>query len=112
MAGNRSSGVASGVAMPGVDKPTGRVVALIVLLIFVAAALRGYLPAPDGSSRTELIGNRAAMMIVVASLAVTVALVAMAVIARLRDPVAVAPRTGNLSEMIGAGGGRPKWRVL
>ena len=31
--------------MSGIDKPTGRVVALIVLLIFVAAALRGYLPA-------------------------------------------------------------------
>jgi Domain of unknown function (DUF4129) len=34
-AGNRTSGV----PMPGIDKPTGRVVALIVLMIFVAAAL-------------------------------------------------------------------------
>ena len=31
--------------VPMMDKPTGRVVALIVLLIAVAAALRGYLPA-------------------------------------------------------------------
>jgi hypothetical protein len=98
--------------MRGVDKPTGRVVALIALLILVAAALRGYLPSHDGSSRSELIGSRAAMMIVVAALTVTVALVAMAVIARLRDPVAVAPHTRDLSEMVGSGGGRPNWRVL
>jgi Domain of unknown function (DUF4129) len=98
--------------MPGVDKPTGRVVALIVLLIVVAAALRGYLPVHAGSSRSELIGDRAAMMFVIAALTVTVVLVAAAVIARLRDPVAVAPHTGELSDMVGAGGGRPNWRVL
>ena len=37
-AGNRSSGV------PMMDKATGRVVAVIVLLIAIAASLRGYLP--------------------------------------------------------------------
>jgi hypothetical protein len=98
--------------MPGVDKPTGRVVALIVLLILVAAALRGYLPAPDGSPRSELVGGGAATMIVGVALIVTVALMAVAVISWLRDPVALAPDTGDLSEMIGAGAGRPKWRVL
>lgn len=98
--------------MRGVDKPTGRVVAVIVLLILVAAALRGYLPAHDGSTRSELIGNRAALMIIVAALSVTLALVAMAVIARLRDPQAVAPHTGQLSEMVGGGKGRANWRVL
>ena len=93
------------------DKPTGRVVALIVLLIVVAAALRGYLPSPD-SSHAELGGNRAALMIIVAVLSVTLALVAMAVVARLRDPVAVAPNTADLSELLGSGRGRPNWRVL
>jgi hypothetical protein len=83
-----------------------------VLLILVGAALRGYLPAQDRSTHSQLIGNRAALMIIVAALSVTLALVAMAVVARLRDPVAVAPHTRDLSEMLGSGKGRPSWRVL
>jgi Domain of unknown function (DUF4129) len=99
-------------AAPVTDKPTGRVVALIVLLMLVAAALRGYLPGHDHSTRSELIGNRAALMIIVAILSVTLALVAMAVIARLRDPQAVAPHTRELPEMLGGGRGRTNWRML
>jgi hypothetical protein len=98
--------------MPGIDKPTGRVVALIVLLIVVAAALRGYLPAQERAAHTEPGANRAALIFVVAALGVTLALVAAAVIARLRDPRAIAPNTRDLSEMLGTGKGRPNWRVL
>jgi hypothetical protein len=98
--------------MPGIDKPTGRVVALIVLLIVVAAALRGYLPAHERAAHTEPGASRAALIFVVAALSVTLALVAVAVIARLRDPRAIAPNTGDLSEMLGTGRGRPNWRVL
>lgn len=94
------------------DKPTGRVVALIVLLIVVAAALRGYLPAHAGAAHTESGPNRVAFVFVVAALSVTVALVAFAVIARLRDPRAIAPYNRDLSEMLGTGRGRPNWRVL
>jgi uncharacterized protein DUF4129 len=98
--------------MPGIDKPTGRVVALIVLLIVVAAALRGYLPAHERAAHTEPGANRAALIFVVAALGVALALVAVAVIARLRDPRAVAPNTRDLSEMLGTGRARPNWRVL
>jgi len=97
---------------PGIDKPTGRVVALIVLLIAAAAALRGYLPAQDRGPLAAAGGNRAAMMFVIAALAGTLALMTVAVIARLRDPRAVAPTAGGVSEMIGGGRGRPSWRVL
>lgn len=97
--------------MPGIDKPTGRVVALIVLLLVVAAALRGYLPARHDAVRNES-GGRAALAFVVAALAVTLALIAIAVVARLRDPRAPAPTAGALSEMLGTGRGRPSWRVL
>jgi hypothetical protein len=107
-AGNRSSGV----PMPGIDKPTGRVVALIVLMIFVAAALRGYLPAPDHAVHKEAGSGRAALVFVIAALSGTVALLAIAVIARLRDPRAAAPRGGDLSELLGTGKGRPNWRVM
>lgn len=97
--------------MPGMDKPTGRVVALIVLLLVVAAALRGYFPAQQHAARSES-GGRAAMVFVVAILAATLALVAIAVVARLRDPRAPAPSAGALSDMLGTGRGRPSWRVL
>lgn len=97
--------------MPGIDKPTGRVVALIVLLLVAAAALRGYLPARHDAVRNES-GGRAALAFVVAALAVTLALIAIAVVARLRDPRAPAPTAGALSEMLGTGRGRPSWRVL
>jgi uncharacterized protein DUF4129 len=98
--------------MPGMDKPTGRVAALIVLLIAVAAALRGYLPAPNHAVRGEPGGGRAALTVVVVALGVALAVLAVAVIARLRDPHAVAPHAGELSEMLGTGKGRPNWRVL
>jgi disulfide bond formation protein DsbB len=107
-AGKRSSGV----PMPGIDKPTGRVVALIVLMIVVAAALRGYLPAPAHAVHKEAGSGRAALVFVIAALSGTVALLAIAVIARLRDPRAAAPRGGDLSELLGTGKGRPNWRVM
>jgi hypothetical protein len=51
-------------------------------------------------------------MFVIAALAGTLALMAVAVIARLRDPRAVAPTAGDVSDMIGRGKGRPSWRVV
>jgi Domain of unknown function (DUF4129) len=108
----RNGGRSSGVRMPGIDKPTGRVVALIVLLFIAAAALRGYLPAQGHAARTEPGSGRAAMVFVVVALSATLALLAIAIIARLRDPRAMAPQQADLSEMLGAGRGRPSWRVL
>jgi hypothetical protein len=98
--------------MPGIDKPTRRVVALIVLLIVVAAALRGYLPARDQMTHAGTGSSRAALTFVVVALSATLTLLAVAVIARLRDPRALAPKAANLSEMLGTGSGRPSWRVL
>ncbi len=93
-------------------KPTPRVVAVIVLLILVAAALRGYFPAPDSASRPEPGGGRAGMMFVIAALSATLTLMAIAVIARLRDPRQVAPTAGDLSDMLGRDTRRPSWRVV
>lgn len=100
------------VIKPGIDKPTGRVIALIVLLIFVAAALRGYLPAQDHAVHREPGSGRAALMFVIAALSGALALLTIVVVARLRDPRAVAPKQGDLSELLGTGRGRPSWRVL
>jgi hypothetical protein len=98
--------------MPGIDKPTGRVVALIVLMILAAAALRGYLPAQGHAVRTEPGGGRAALLFVIVTLTASLALLTIAVVARLRDPRAAAPKQADLSDMLGTGKGRPSWRVI
>lgn len=98
--------------MPGIDKPTGRVVALIVLMFLAAAALRGYLPAQGRGVRAEPGGGRAALLFVIVTLTASLALLTIAVIARLRDPRAVAPKAEDLSDMLGTGKGRPSWRVI
>jgi hypothetical protein len=98
--------------MPIIDKPTGRVVVLIAVLILAGASLRGYLPADAAAPLAPAGGNRAALMFIVAALAATLGLLAVAIIARLRDPRTVAPSAGNLSEMVGGGGARPSWRVV
>jgi hypothetical protein len=93
-------------------KPTQRVVVVIVLLILVAAALRGYFPAHDPASRPEPGAGQAGLMFVIAALAATLTLMAIAVIARLRDPRQVAPTAGDLSDMLGRDTQRPSWRVM
>lgn len=98
--------------MPGIDKPTGRAAALMVLLIVVAAALRGYLPVHERAAHPDGQRNPAAPAFIVVALAVTLTLLAIAIIARLRDPRGAAPRAGGLSEILGTGRGRPSWRVL
>jgi hypothetical protein len=109
---NRSSGV----RMPGtkraIDGPTGRVIALIGLLIIAAAALRGYLPAHDYAARVQPGPGRAALAFVVVALSATLTLLAIAIIARLRDPRAMPPGPGGLSGTLGGRAGRPSWRVL
>ncbi|SOJ53895.1 hypothetical protein MSIMFB_01393 [Mycobacterium simulans] len=92
--------------------PTGRVTVLIALLIVVAAALRGYLPARHGSRLAEAGGNRAALMFIVTAIAATLAILAFSIVTRLRDPRTVAPSVGDLSDMLGTGKGRPSWRAL
>jgi Domain of unknown function (DUF4129) len=98
--------------MHGIDKAKGRVVALVVLLILAAAALRGYLPGAGPAHREQSNDNPAAFFAVVALLSVSVAIVAIAIIMRLRDrrakPAAAAPTT----ERFGGTGGLPAWRWL
>ncbi|OBK14333.1 DUF4129 domain-containing protein [Mycobacterium asiaticum] len=95
------------------DKPTGRVIAVLVLLIVGAAALRGYLPPHHGARPAENGGNNAALVFLIAAIAATVGLLAFSIVARLRDPQSVAPGSSDLSEMLGRGRGeRPSWRVV
>ncbi len=95
----------------GIDNPTGRVVGLIVLLMVAAAALRGYLPARD-AVRAQPGPGRTALAFVVLALTASLTVLAIAIIARLRDPRAMLPGPGDLSGMLGGRGGRPSSRVL
>jgi hypothetical protein len=114
---NRSAAAAAGsrsigVPMPVIDKAAGRVVAVIVLLIVIAASLRGYLPGGERASQQEPPHSSASLAYVVALLGISLVIVGAAVIARLRDPRKVAASAGLPEGRFGGGMGRPSWRVL
>ena len=95
------------------DKAAKRVIALIVLLIVVAAALRGYLPGSRRVAPREHAENSwVSLALIAALLAVSLAVIVVAVIGRLRQPGAAAPTAASLSDGLGGNLGRPSWRVL
>lgn len=94
------------------DKATGRVVALIVLLIVVAASLHGYLPTHERQPRQQATGNPASLALIVGLLSVSLAIMVIALIARLKDPRMAAPSHGPPESLGRSGTGRPSWRVL
>jgi Domain of unknown function (DUF4129) len=94
------------------DRATGRVVAVIVLLIVIAASLRGYLPGADRAAQKSPPDSGASLLYLVAMLGVSVVIVAVAIIVKLRDPRRTAPSASGLSDRFSGGGGRPTWRVL
>ncbi len=95
------------------DRATSRVIALFVLLIVVSAALRGYLPGNQRTAPREPAENGAASLAFIAALlAVSLAVIVVAVIARLREPPTAASAAGSLSLGLGGTTGRPSWRVV
>ena len=94
------------------DKATGRVVAVIVLLIVIAASLRGYLPGVERAPRHRPPGSAASLVYLVALLSVSLVIVAVALITRQRDPRKLVASAGDLPDRFAGGAGRPAWRVL
>jgi hypothetical protein len=97
--------------VPNFDKATGRVVAVIVLLIAIAASLRGYLPGVPHADRPPP-RSGASLFYVAALLGVSLVIVAVAMIVRLRDPRRVASTASPLPPRFSEGSGRPAWRVM
>jgi hypothetical protein len=95
-----------------IDKATGRVVAVIVLMIIIAASLRGYLPGVERAPRQRPSGDGSSMVYIAVLLGFSLLIVAVALIGRLRDPRKAAASADALSERFSWGGGRPGWRVL
>lgn len=94
------------------DKATGRVVAVIVLLVAVAASLRGYLPGVERAERPRPSDSSASLVYVAALLSVSLLIVAVALITRLRDSRRPAASANPLSDRFSGGDGRPAWRVV
>jgi hypothetical protein len=97
--------------MPGIDKATGRTVALIVLLILAVAALRGYLPGAGRAHREQPTDSPASLFAVVALLSVSMVIVAISIIATLRTRRTGA-HPGALPDRLGGSGRRGRWRFL
>ena len=76
--------------MPGIDKAPTRVIAVIVLLIVAAAALHGYLPGAEPPPRDRPTGGFGSLFAVVAMLAVSMAIIAIAIVTQSRRPSVVA----------------------
>jgi len=98
--------------MPVIDKATGHVVAVIVLMIITGASLHGYLPGVERASQQGPPRSSASLVYVAALLAISLVIVGAAVIARLRDPRAPVAGAGSPSERFGSGVGLAPWRVL
>jgi hypothetical protein len=94
------------------DKATGRVVAVIVLLIVIAASLRGYLPGVDRGARKSPPDSGSSLVYVIAMLSVSAIILAAAIIVRLRGPRTAVPSAGGLPQRFSDGRGRPAWQVL
>jgi Domain of unknown function (DUF4129) len=99
-----------GVPMAGIDKSTARAVAVVALLFVAAWALRGYLPGVEPvADRERPASSPVALVVDVALLAGSVAIIGIAIISRLRDRQARRPGAGQLPESPGTMG-RPTWR--
>lgn len=98
--------------MVGMDKPTGRVVALIVLLVAAGAALRGYLPVGGRVAHPPASESPVALVILVVVLGVSLVIVTVALINRVRSRQAMPGTIGALAVGSGGRGERPGWRVL
>jgi hypothetical protein len=87
------------------------VVAVIVLLIAIAASLRGYLPGVERANQPPPDGG-SSLVYVAALLSVSLVIVAVALITRLRDPRRVPAGAAGLPDRFSGGRGRPAWQVV
>jgi hypothetical protein len=94
------------------DKATGRVVVVIMLLIVIAASLRGYLPGVERAARQRQPDSGSSTVYIATLLGLSLIIIVVALIARLRDPRRSAASAGALSDRFSRGGGRPSWQVL
>jgi hypothetical protein len=100
--------------MAGTDKSTGRAAAAAGVLMLSVVGLRGHLPGSANEPVIRTSSAPAALTVVVALLGIALAVVAGAVMARVRDRRAAAISVAGREEWLRAGGGatRPRWRAM
>ncbi len=101
--------------MRGSDGAVGRTVTVVALLCLIAVALRGYLPDhPARPVHARPMGPTASLVVTTALLAVAIAVIGVAIIARLRQPRSGSvPTTGRPDWFRrGGGAGRASWRMV
>jgi hypothetical protein len=101
--------------MTSEGKPIGRVIALVVFLVASTVALRGYVPGSQHTPSQQPIGSASAFVAVVGLLGASLAVIAIAVVARVRTRRVVAAGPAERSDWFRGGrggGGRSRWRAL
>lgn len=84
---------------------------LVTLLFVAAAALRGYVPGAELGPRRPSSDNPLVSAVVVGLLVASVAVVAVAVVARLRNRTVTPPRVASRPDWSRGDRGRPTWRI-
>ncbi len=95
----------------GAKGPTGLVLALPVLVVVAAVALRGYLPGAQRVPRQPATDNPFALFVVIGLLVAAVAVVGVAVVVRARHPTAGRAAAASRPDWRRDDVGRPTWRV-
>lgn len=96
--------------MAGIDKSTARVIAVIALLFVTAWALRGYLPGSEpAADQQRPSSSPLALVVDVVLLFMSVVIIGIAIVTRLRNRERRRPGAGRLPES-GGTMGRPTWR--
>ncbi|MEU0497013.1 DUF4129 domain-containing protein [Mycobacterium sp. NPDC006124] len=85
---------------------------LVTLLFVAAAALRGYVPGAEVGARRPSSSDPVVSAVVVGLLLASVAVVAVAVVTRLRNRTLAPPRVGGRPDWLRENRGGPTWRVV
>jgi len=97
--------------MAGFDRSAQRVIVAIALLVVVTWALRGHLPGVEPlAERQPPRSNPAATAVVIAMVMVAAAIMAIAIIVRLREPSMRRPPPAEITHVVGTAR-RPSWRL-
>jgi Domain of unknown function (DUF4129) len=98
-----------GVSMAGIDRSTARVIAVIALLFVAAWALRGYLPGSEREVERQQSSSPLALVVDIVLLSISVGIIGIAIITRLRKGETRRPAAARLAAS-GGTMGRPSWR--
>ncbi|MCU1698503.1 MAG: hypothetical protein JWR34_4566 [Mycobacterium sp.] len=99
-------------ATPAAEHATSQAVWLAVLVVIVAVSLRGYVPGAEEPAPEHDTENPVATALVIALLVVSIAIVAAAVISRMRNRKVPAAGGMDMPVLSRGKGARPTWRMV